>query len=51
VSSIAELEKGIEWLQQQLAKDPAKVAVAGAHAYDAVARARLDGDEASANKH
>jgi DNA-binding transcriptional MerR regulator len=44
VSSIAELEKGIDWLQEQLAKDPADVAVAGAQAYDAVARARLDGE-------
>jgi DNA-binding transcriptional MerR regulator len=51
VSSIAELEKGIAWLETQLAKDPAEVAVAGAQAYDAVARARLDGDVASASKH
>lgn len=51
VSSIAELEKGIEWLQVQLAKDPSEVAVAGAHAYDAVARARLDGDDAATSKH
>jgi hypothetical protein len=39
---------GIEWLREQLAKDPAQVAVAGANAYDAVARARLDGEEAHA---
>jgi DNA-binding transcriptional MerR regulator len=49
VGSIKTLENGIEWLKEQLAKDPAQVAVAGAHAYDAVARARLDGD--GANKH
>ena len=47
IGSIKTLESGIEWLQEQLAKDPAQVAVAGAHAYDAVARARLDGDDAS----
>ena len=49
VSSIHELEKGIEWLQAQLAKDPSKAAGADVHAYDAVARARLDGDDAQAN--
>jgi DNA-binding transcriptional MerR regulator len=48
VGSIGELERGIEWLQVQLAKDPAQVAVAGANAYDAVARARLDGDDGHA---
>jgi DNA-binding transcriptional MerR regulator len=51
VSSIQELEKGIAWLQVQLAKDPAIAAVADAHAYDAVARARLDGDDAQARQH
>jgi DNA-binding transcriptional MerR regulator len=53
VGSIKELEKGIDWLQVQLAKDPAQVAVAGAHAYDAVARAQLDGVDthADASKH
>lgn len=53
VGSIKELEKGIDWLQVQLAKDPAKVAVAGAHAYDAVARAQLDGEthHATSSKH
>lgn len=45
VSSIAELEKGIDWLEEQLAKDPANLAVAGAKAYDALARARLDGED------
>jgi DNA-binding transcriptional MerR regulator len=48
VESIQTLESGIEWLNEQLAKDPASVAVAGANAYDAVARARLDGEEAQA---
>jgi DNA-binding transcriptional MerR regulator len=51
IGSIKTLENGIEWLKEQLAKDPAKAAVAGAHAYDAVARERLDGDIASAGKH
>jgi DNA-binding transcriptional MerR regulator len=52
VGSIKTLESGITWLKEQLAKDPAEVAVAGAQAYDAVARARLDGDEhGSAGKH
>jgi DNA-binding transcriptional MerR regulator len=53
VGSIKELEKGIDWLQVQLAKDPAQVAVEGAHAYDAVARAQLDGvdNHADAGKH
>ena len=48
IGSIKTLENGIEWLQEQLAKDPSQAAVAGAHAYDAVARARLDGEEALA---
>jgi DNA-binding transcriptional MerR regulator len=53
IGSIKTLENGIDWLKEQLAKDPAKVAVAGAHAYDAVARAQLDGDmhHATSNKH
>lgn len=52
IGSIKTLETGIEWLKEQLAKDPSEVAVAGAHAYDAVARARLDGeDHVSASKH
>jgi DNA-binding transcriptional MerR regulator len=53
VGSIKELERGIDWLQEQLAKDPSEIAVAGAHAYDAVARARLDGHEgqSAAKKH
>ncbi|MEN9855036.1 MAG: hypothetical protein RL186_209 [Pseudomonadota bacterium] len=42
IGSIAELERGIAWLEEQLAKSPSQVAVSGAHAYDAVARARLD---------
>jgi DNA-binding transcriptional MerR regulator len=49
VGSIKTLESGIEWLREQLAKDPAQVAVAGANAYDAVARARLDGEESNAS--
>ena len=32
---------------EQLAKAPADLAVAGASAYDAVARARLDGEDIS----
>jgi DNA-binding transcriptional MerR regulator len=48
VDSIKTLENGIDWLQEQLAKDPTKAAVAGANAYDAVARARLDGDDVHA---
>jgi DNA-binding transcriptional MerR regulator len=48
VDSIQTLENGITWLQEQLAKDPAEAAVAGANAYDAVARARLDGHDAHA---
>jgi DNA-binding transcriptional MerR regulator len=51
VESIETLESGIEWLKEQLAKDPADVAVAGANAYDAVARARLDGDDGHAMSH
>jgi DNA-binding transcriptional MerR regulator len=51
IGSIKTLENGIDWLKEQLAKDPTKVPVAGAHAYDAVARARLDGDDAAASKH
>jgi DNA-binding transcriptional MerR regulator len=53
VGSIKTLETGIAWLNEQLAKDPAQVAVEGAHAYDAVARAQLDGDEhhAGSSKH
>jgi DNA-binding transcriptional MerR regulator len=43
VESIQTLESGIEWLVEQLSKSPSDVAVAGASAYDALARARLDG--------
>ena len=49
VGSIKTLESGIEWLREQLAKDPADIATANANAYDAVARARLDGEEVHAN--
>jgi DNA-binding transcriptional MerR regulator len=48
IESIQTLENGIEWLKEQLAKDPADVAIAGANAYDAVARARLDGEDTHA---
>ena len=49
VSSIDELEKGIDWLQVQLAKDPSQIAVAGANAYDVVARAQLDGHDSASH--
>lgn len=48
VGSIQELEKGIDWLTEQLAKDPSDIAAANANAYDAVARARLDGEDVAA---
>jgi DNA-binding transcriptional MerR regulator len=44
IGSIAQLETAITWLTEQLAKEPPPVA--GANAYDAVARATLDGDHA-----
>jgi DNA-binding transcriptional MerR regulator len=47
VGSIETLENGVQWLNEQLAKAPADLAVAGASAYDAVARARLDGEDIS----
>lgn len=49
VSSIDELEKGIDWLQVQLAKDPSQIAVAGANAYDVLARAQLDGHDSASH--
>jgi DNA-binding transcriptional MerR regulator len=51
VGSIKTLESGIDWLREQLAKDPADIAAAHANAYDAVARARLDGEEAATSAH
>jgi DNA-binding transcriptional MerR regulator len=42
--AIAELQRGIAWINEQLARAPAPVA--GANAYDAVARASLDGEAA-----
>lgn len=51
VGSIKTLESGIEWLREQLAKDPADITTANANAYDALARARLDGDEMAPASH
>jgi DNA-binding transcriptional MerR regulator len=51
VGSIKTLESGIDWLREQLAKDPADIATANANAYDAVARARLDGEDAPTAAH
>jgi DNA-binding transcriptional MerR regulator len=42
--AIQAIEQRLVWLDEQLARDPASVPVAGAHAYDAVARASLDGE-------
>lgn len=48
-AALLELDRGITWINEQLAKEPA--AVAGANAYDAVARASLDGDAAADTSH
>lgn len=42
--AIGTLEERIGWLVAQLARDPAEVQAAEAHAYDAVARAAIDGE-------
>jgi DNA-binding transcriptional MerR regulator len=47
--ALAELDRGIAWINEQLAKETPPVA--GANAYEAVARASLDGDAATDSTH
>ncbi|GIU66927.1 MerR family transcriptional regulator [Candidatus Phycosocius spiralis] len=51
IESIQTLETGIAWLAEQLSKNPADVAVTGASAYDALARACLDGVATGSSTH
>lgn len=46
--AIEALEAGMSWIDDKLSRDPADVPVDGADAYDALARARLDGDDQAA---
>jgi DNA-binding transcriptional MerR regulator len=48
--AISTIEERLVWLNEQLARDPVEASVASAHAYDAVARAAIDGDVISAAK-
>ncbi len=48
--AIATLEERIQWLEDQLARAPSEASVAGAQAYERVARAAVDGSTAPAGK-